>query len=694
MNTTTQLTIKDILQLGTAELSDGILKSQLQRHRNKGVQWQTAKKSGIIHICYDTIPAKFKEKYGLPSAYADAFQKLEAAKKQQASPAPASNKVDAAEQADIYAGMLEAVDKESIPCYNAIKGQYPEILDVKKVAQYARRKAAMDYIRENYKRNAKGELQMFFACYSKVCPDHVNPAKATAYNSFGNLVSKIMRPEADIAALAVDMKSVVKVQERTHPFVKIELANLFVSKNNYKCAAAYRELVKECAARKIPCPKESTIKALWREMKLNPHMIGERYGEAERRKHEGYLSFKRAEYRNEQWQADGKVLPFFVADKEGKGVRWTVFLVMDNRSRKVVGYALGERENTELIMAGLEEAVRNTGVWPKELVMDKHSYARTESAAITREYVESIGGSIHQSINPQSKPVVERYNQYLDDIWREYPHWLGKGVKSKSPDDRPKPEDMAEAIKPANYKTPDELLAIVVNSIEEHNNRPLSVLDGRTPNEEYAASDSRLAFVIPAEERPILFCRSTTYKVDREQINIKVGKKKYEFKLPAALIDEYNNRAIGVRYEDLTQGIYLYDVKTGEALGMALPKRKISSVYSSQTDEEKQEVNRTTGRKKGAVNRGRKQVQEIKDETMLANPDIADGLPPLPKDIKEQLMSNPTTKREYMVQGGNVNMLQSRPETKEPVKVKSKMHPFAQVSTGKMEIYDPLGHLK
>jgi len=475
------------------------------------------------------------------------------------------------------------------------------------------------------------------------------------------------------------------VQKRTPEYVLHELSKMFVSGMYGGGTEAHKHLLSDLSGLGLKCPGVSTIKSLWKEMEYTPNLALVRFGKAYvNRRFTPYLSFEKAAHRNDQWQIDGKVVPFFTRGEDGSGERWTVFIVIDNHSRKIVGYSVARRETTDMILAALEDAVANTGRWPGEVLSDQHAFHKTTNARLLREYVESMGCHIKPSTEAQFKPIVERYNQYLDSLWRKYPHWLGKGVKSKNPNDRPSDEMLKEAWKPANYKTEAELRAIVLSSIVDFNNMELTALAGKTPNAAYEASTDHLSIAISEYDRPRLFRPVSQYLVDRGQINIHVGIKKYEYQLQRGsdLMNRYNGKHLEVRYEDLSQGIYIYDPETGEALGEVPLKRKDSSVHALQADADRKAAMKIEGIKNGMHTRPKRKQKQVEEQTMRNHPEEAAKLNGLhvPKDVAAELLE-PEKKRKAAIEGVSRDMVPQRRETVPVYAEKTAASPFQMPST-------------
>src|ERR1035438_4501119 len=188
-----------------------------------------------------------------------------------------------------------------------------------------------------------------------------------------------------------------------------------------------------------------------------------------------------------------------------------------------------------MILEGLEDALRNTGVFPGELCQDKHSFTKTAIAARLRTETEKMGAVWTITINAQRNAIAERYGQYLDAICKEFTGYLGKNVTATGKDSRPAQEVLTEYARTANFKTLEEIKTIAAYVVTTFNNTALPVLDNLSPAAKYDLSEDKKCFKITESERLGLLRPVTAYKVTRGQIDIKVGMKIHMYQLPAEL---------------------------------------------------------------------------------------------------------------------------------------------------------------
>lgn len=532
--------------------------------------------------------------------------------------------------------------------YNLISTKYNVSKDNCKL--FAQRWAVWNWICEHYIRT-KNSLTIYQTAYDMVFPGHISDC-----NSFSNFKKAI--EISGIESKVIDQRAISKAAKRITSFQYALLQSLYIQPEKITAPAAHKKLVEACNGLSEKPYSLSSIKIYFREFEQNAELYAFRYGAGAAQKQLPYASLLPAQHRNTQWQVDGWTMPFWGAEFQ----RFVLYLVRDNHSRKIVSFSIAETENTALIMEALEDGMRNTGVFPGELVADKHSFHKTTIAARLRAETERMGAVWTVTINAQRNQLAERYNQYLDALCKDFAGYLGKNVTATGKDARPAQEVLANYAKTANFKSIDEIKAIAAYVVKEFNNMALEPLEGLSPNEKYALSEDLKAFKISESDRLRLVRPATAYKVVRGQITVKVGIKKHEFQLPAALIDRYNNREVLVMYEDLTQGIYLSDVKSGEELGCVPPKQKIYGAIPDQTEADRKKINKLTGRNTGVTVKARKTAQAAIIEGLKNNPIAIDLINhySLPKDIRAEALKNSELRRVMADSGVNANNLPIR----------------------------------
>ncbi len=576
----------------------------------------------------------------------------------------------------VYFEMQEARRENFQPYYNAINAKYQ--LTKEQCRDFAQKMAVIAYVLKN-KDNGKNSLVIMHAAF-----DRVYAGQYTSKHSFSNFLKACVA--SGIESKVIDGRAVRQAGKRITTFQYAFLQSMYIQQQKINAKTAARKLAEACEGTGETPYSLSSVKIYYREFENNAELYALRYGAGAAQKQLPYASLLAAEHRNTQWQVDGWTIPFWGQNFQ----RYVVYLIRDNHSRKIVAYSIAESENTTLILQALDDAMRNTGVFPGELVSDKHSFHKTEISARLRSETEKMGAVWTVTVNAQRNQLAERYNQYLDALCKDFAGYLGKNMTATSKGARPAPEALTEYAKPGNWKTKDEVAAIAAYVAMTFNKTSMEVLGGLSPNEAYDKSESKKAFVISEADRVKLLRPVEQYKVVRGQITIKVGMNKHEFQLPAALTDRYNNRKVEVAYEDLTEGIYVSCPVSGAELGFIAPKVKLHGAIPDQTETDREWFNKLTGRTTGVTTKARKTAQHRILAALKSNPNAIEliNTHALPKDIRAMALQDRELKMAIGELGASINNLPIRAAKAAEVapvankQTKTKNSPLAVAASG------------
>lgn len=488
------------------------------------------------------------------------------------------------------------------------KAKYPT-LSQSKIYKAAKLFAVWSWIIENGNKNNFPLYTAFNKIYSGVYKNE---------NSFYNAKSKAVNNGAE--SLAIDQRwfttpKNIKTISVVNQYWTSALVSIGKKYSNKKVWQMVSQLCKE--GNEIAPSKSWVDKYRKQILEENISVYQSRYGAAAAKaKQLPFASMQTALNANSQWQMDGWTLPFWVKD-ENLCSRYVIVLVKDAYSKKYVGYAVGKSEDTILIMAALRNAIINTGVLPFEILTDNHSFNQTKETVNFKEAIAEIGTQFTVTSNPQHKSIIERHNRHLDRLCRDCYGYTGEGIKSKSEDARPKQEFIDSYYK--NQISVDEIKLIGIKIVEDYNNEILSK-ENKTPNELYAASETPHCYKVDVFDRIKILTAKTETTVSRGQINIKRGGVNYEYQLPASLHGKYNNKTVVVRYEDLKEGIYLYDINTDTAIIELQQRTKISGAKADQTETDIELLNKNKGRAKGVVSKAKKSNEKLINASLEVNP--------------------------------------------------------------------------
>jgi transposase InsO family protein len=540
-----------------------------------------------------------------------------------------------------YEALYFAHSKGYIKHLEHLKAKYPTLVR-KKINDAAKLLAVWTYIIDE----VGCEVATLYNAFNKIYPN-----KYKTYNSFANAKSKAMKNGAEFMAIdqrwfttPLNVKEVSIVNQYWAAAI-ISIGKKYSNRNVLKKVV---ELCKQ--SNEIP-PSLSWIGKYRNQILKGNYSINEsRNGkEAAKATQQTFAKMQHALNANDQWQMDGWTLPFWVDGFK----RYVIVIVRDAYSKKIVGSAVGESENTIVIMAALRKAIINTGCLPHEILTDNHSFNQTKEAANFKEAIAQIGTQYNVTHSPTYKSIIERYNRHLDTLCKEYHGYVGEGIKSKSVDARPKQELLDLYAKTAI--TEGEVMVIGAAIVEDFNRDILPKL-GKTPNELFNESEKPNCFSLSIFDRVKILTAKTECKVLRGQITLKRGMEKHEFQLPAAINSTYNNRTVIVRYEDLNEGIYIYDKSTDEAIAEIKPKPIIHGAKANQTQRDIELLNKNKGRLTGVKIQSKKEIAALTNAALEANPEAYALLNKIttPKNVLKALEQNTQLKR--IVEDDGINL--------------------------------------
>ncbi len=431
----------------------------------------------------------------------------------------------------------------------------------------------------------------------------------------------------------------------------------------------------------------SWAKKMVAKYKANPAIYQSRYGQNEAAKKMPFASLKNPEYSNTLWQMDGKTLPFWGPNFQ----RYSLVMIIDSTSKKIVGSAFGVSENSTVIMDAIKEAVNNTGVLPFEIITDNHSFNETKECENLISLLNKKGTKWTVTSNPQHKAIVERYNQNIDALCKEYGGYLGKGIRSRSIDAVTSDEMKTEFAK--DFLSENEVRAISVAVVEKYNKIVLK--SGSTPEKSYLENLHPHPITANVFDRAELLTMRTEKLIRRGQITIKRGIEKFEFQLSAKHYQQYNDATVIVKYDDLRDGIYLFNKATGEPIDYVPLKDKINNAQSLQTDKDIELLNKNKGRTTGIKTKGKREIEKLSIAAHNADPEAFASLNKMttPKNVLQELEQH-GLQRIAQEKGVVMNHLSN--DYRELVTVPAEFNPHSKadknpfkITNDKIKIIDP-----
>ena len=454
------------------------------------------------------------------------------------------------------------------------------------------------------------------------------------------------------------------------PVCKNWLLDIMRSGKKYGTPYMHKVLDELCTEYGYNSPSLSWVKKNY--YKLLHLVYNERYGNDDLVSNKmPYAGILKAEKSNEQWQIDGWRLPFYM-----DGWRTlTLFIVLDAYSRKVVGYYVGETENTDVILKALENAVQNTGVLPCEIVSDNHSFNQTKEAENFKDIIASKGCTWTVTSNPRYKSLVERFfNTFGTCFCKDKRGYVGEGIRSRRKNARTTQEELDKYTKAGKFYSLDELKTLACAIVEEYNTTGTNRKE--SPETRYnKALQNGLA--LQEADKLQIFNRRNELTVRRGQIDITRGGKVYEYQLNAKYFTKLNNKKVAVRYFDYNV-LYVYDLKTDEFICTVVPKEYAHSAKVNQTQSDIDILNKQKGRIEGIKAIYKRKKERIKEEAFNVDPYACEAMNVrlTDKSVLERMKQNGRIQLEASRLGVDVGKLTC-------VKAQSEITPIELAKSGK-----------
>lgn len=529
--------------------------------------------------------------------------------------------------------------------------------------KFSRKAAVFERILSIY-HGKKGDINPLHKAYLQLFPD--------GFSMRNRLIMAIKQARTKgILSVAVNRSCLNKPKETYTENYKFYAMSILSHSKGYYISDAYKKFKEQCEDDKIKTP---SFKWFWNYYRNNKNDIdrGRLGASAWEAKNMYYMKLIQAEYSGDQFQIDGWRIPIYGKKLNSKGmierfVTYNLLTVMDVHSRKIIGYDISEKENTETILKGIEMAIKETGILPFEIVSDNHSFHKTEEAGNLKKELFDLGVTWTVSSNPKRKVVVERAFETLGDKhFRNQYGYIGGGIRSKKENAIPPSELVDKYTKTDNLLTYTQIVGITAGVIDEYNNTVIDKLKD-TPNTMYEKSERPHAIPCNDFQRALLFFPKKTLKVSHGQITMIQGVHKYEYILPSEFFKKYNNQKISVRYiKDKPDEVYLFDLQTDEHICISKQKEAAHAALANQTDRDKQLFLNNSGRNKGA-----KSDKKMEKLFKAANGDNLDAHERISKrtaskDMIAEIKGNPVIRGQIQEQFGfNVDKIPDLPKIDE-----------------------------
>ena len=270
-----------------------------------------------------------------------------------------------------------------------------------------------------------------------------------------------------------------------------------------------------------------------------------------------------AKFPGDQFQIDQTQLQIGYRNENGELAFLYMVCVLDICSRKLVGYALGDRQGTELFAEALRMSFRNCNYLPAEILSDNFFYNNQNDELqdlIEQTTLLRVKWPIYLPARRHIyKSYIETFFHIFHTVYcKTSTGYVGQRIKwmleyaSRS-------DLSAGLLKKGDLKTKQELIDHFIFLANCYNQEVINQ-NTLSPSEVYAAVEKPNVIALGEINCPLIFYRKTFQEVYNATIKLKVGNQIQYYKLIRPLdIRKINERNVQIRYhEEDVNYIYVY----------------------------------------------------------------------------------------------------------------------------------------
>lgn len=306
-----------------------------------------------------------------------------------------------------------------------------------------------------------------------------------------------------------------------------------------------------------------------------------------------YTRRKAPVYAADLYYADGSPVQFTCLNELGnKEIRLNLFVVMDVKSKKIVGFDIAESEDKFNWLSAFKMAFGMQMLLPYEMVYDNASATKTSEFQALKDSLLLKGCTLNPAAkgDPKQKADVERwFSTFQSGYQRRIDTYAGEGIRSKRQNGHTDAEHLAHLRKTRGIYTKSQAIEIISELIAAYNAKKND--KGVSPNLVFAESERPHAVKIDAAELAVLFNHHRKLKTTNSEIRLTIRHNEYyyevyehdiAFKIDGTTVDVYYDET------DLS-GVYVYDLQ-GNFLCYCRQKVAFPKAKANQTKADEMQI--------------------------------------------------------------------------------------------------------
>lgn len=327
-----------------------------------------------------------------------------------------------------------------------------------------------------------------------------------------------------------------------------------------------------------------------------------------------FLIREEPEYPCDHWQIDATRLQIFCKDELKQGSFLWIAAVIDGHSRMIMGFAIGDKESPDLYNRALKTAFGRTRMLPAEILRDNYKGFTQDSDLIDLiDQTEKMGvrWRAHKVGNPRDKGVIERFFGVFNTVFcKHIIGYTGEGIKSRSVNARPNPEDMKLYRDLKLLKNKDQLITRITEEIHNYNQKGINKND-LPPIERYKSKETANAININLERYALIFHKKKILKLNRSTICIHLNGSSFFYQLtdPEHVL-KYNRSNVQVRYDPSDMASIQLFTEDSKKITTLYQIKPISLAQINHSTEDEELLHRYYNKSQSLLSQLRKMIEE------------------------------------------------------------------------------------
>lgn len=327
-----------------------------------------------------------------------------------------------------------------------------------------------------------------------------------------------------------------------------------------------------------------------------------------------FLIREEPEYPCDHWQIDATRLQVFCKDESKQGSFLWIAAVIDGHSRMIMGFAIGDKESPDLYTRALKTAFGRTRMLPAEILRDNYKgFTQDNDLTDLIDQTQKMGvrWRAHKVGNPRDKGVIERFFGVFNTVFcKHISGYTGEGIKSRSVNARPNPEDMKffKTYKLLNNK--DQLITKITQEVHNYNQKGINKKD-LPPVEKYKLKETVNAIHIDFERYALIFHKKKILKLSRSTICIHLNGSScfYQLTEPEHVL-KYNRSHVQVRYDPSDMASVQLFTEDSKKITTLYQIKPISLAQINHSKEDEELLHRYYNKSQSLLSQLRKMIDE------------------------------------------------------------------------------------